>query len=127
MLVIGNNFRYNISRDELRRRVNQPECLTKVDMISYVRLAKNSARLLLQKHDIKTNQHNQRSEHTVLSKMCEEECRTLANGINDINYRYFPGTWFALKSAQEIINNNVSTNLRNEALIERQKEDEITK
>ena len=96
-------------------------------MISYVRLAKNSARSLLDKHDVKTNQHNQRSEHTVLSKMCESEARTLATGIREINYRYFPGSWFARKSVQEITKNNPSTRQQQEALLQRLKEDEITK
>lgn len=119
--------RYNITVNELTRRVNQPECLTKVDMISYVRLAKNSARSLLDKHHIKTNQHNQRSEHTVLSKMCESEAQVLAKGIREINYRYFPGSWFARKSVEEISNNSANERQQREAFMERLKEDEVTK
>ncbi|XP_065649375.1 transcription factor aptf-4 isoform X2 [Hydra vulgaris] len=119
--------RYKITSNELCRRANQPECLTKVDMISYVRLAKNSARVLLQKHNIKTNQHNQRSEHTVLSKMCEEECLTLAKGISDINYKYFPASWFAFKSIEEIMDNNSLYNTRKEALVDREKDNQVTK
>ena len=95
--------RFNISNAELKRRVDEPECLNKVDMISYVRLAKNTARNLLDENDIKTNQHNKRSEHTVLSRMCESECQVLAQGISDINFKYFPGTWFAQKSVQQTL------------------------
>lgn len=120
-------FRYNISVDELHRRTNQPECLTKVDMISYVRLAKNSARSLLEKHNVKTNQHNRRSEHTVLSKMCESEAQVLARGIRDINYRYFPATWFAKKSIEEISKVNSSVTLKHDALLKRFKEGETTR
>lgn len=96
-------WRFNISKTELERRVNEPECLTKVDMISYVRLAKNTARTLLDDNEIKTNQHNKRSEHTVLSRMCESECQVLAQGVNDINFKYFPGSWFVKKSVQEML------------------------
>lgn len=96
-------------------------------MISYVRLAKNSARSLLDKHHIKTNQHNQRSEHTVLSKMCESEAQVLAKGIREINYRYFPGSWFARKSVEEISNNSANERQQREAFMERLKEDEVTK
>lgn len=96
-------------------------------MISYVRLAKNSARTLLEKNEIKTNQHNKRSEHTVLSKMCEAECQVLAQGLREINFRYFPGIWFAKKSVEEISTNSSTTRQQREALKERLKEDEITK
>ena len=72
-------------------------------MISYVRLAKNTARTLLDDNEIKTNQHNKRSEHTVLSRMCESECQVLAQGVNDINFKYFPGSWFVKKSVQEML------------------------
>jgi len=95
--------KFDISQSELQRRVNEPECLTKVDMISYVRLAKNTARNLLDHNGIRTNQHNKRSAHTVLSRMCESECQVLAHGINDINMKYFPRHWFAKKSVQEIL------------------------
>ena len=76
--------------DELQRRVSAPEHLNKVDMISYVRLAKNSARDLLQRHGIVQPLHNRRSKHTILSKVSERECQELADGINNLNTAYFP-------------------------------------
>ena len=96
-------------------------------MISYVRLAKNSARTLLDKNDIRTNQHNKRSEHTVLSKMCETECQVLAQGIKYINFKYFPHSWFAKKSAEEISREIHSPSQQRELLEHRIKSDEITR
>ena len=82
--------RYEITVEELRRRVSAPEHLNKVDMISYLRLAKNSARLLLEKYDIINSLHHRLSKHTILSKVSEKECEDLASGIHDINMSYFP-------------------------------------
>ena len=76
--------------EELKRRVSAPEHLNKVDMISYLRLAKNSARLLLEKYDIISSLHHRLSKHTILSKVSERECDDLAAGIHDINTSFFP-------------------------------------
>ena len=88
--------------DELRRRVNAPEHLNKVDMISYVRLAKNSARDLLQKHGIVQPLHNRKSKHTILSKVSERECQELADGINSLNTTYFPTELLAKKNVKAV-------------------------
>jgi len=96
-------------------------------MISYVRLAKNSARTLLDKNDIRTNQHNKRSEHTVLSKMCENECNVLAQGIKYINFKYFPLAWFAKKSVEEISREIHSPIQQRELLDRRLKSNETTR
>lgn len=119
--------KYEITSSELERRVSEPECLTKVDMIAYVRLAKNTARTLLDNNDIRTNQHNKRSEHTVLSKMCEAECQVLAQGLREINFRYFPGSWFAKKSVEEISREIRSPRQQSEILRDRIRKDETAK
>ena len=94
--------RYDITVEELRRRVSAPEHLNKVDMISYLRLAKNSARLLLEKYDIISSLHHRLSKHTILSKVSESECEDLATGIHDINMSYFPCRAVAQKSVTRI-------------------------
>ena len=75
---------------ELRRRIAPPEFLNKGDMISYVRLAKTSARELLEKHAIRPKHHSRKSKHSVISKMCEAECTELANGIKALSEAHFP-------------------------------------
>ena len=92
--------------DELQRRVSAPEHLNKVDMISYVRLAKNSARDLLQRHGIAQPLHNRRSKHTILSKVSERECQELADGINIINTSYFPTELLVRKSVNAVTTTN---------------------
>ncbi|XP_057297920.1 uncharacterized protein LOC130628895 isoform X2 [Hydractinia symbiolongicarpus] len=98
----SNERRYPITVGELRRRIAPPEFLNKVDMISYVRLAKTSARELLEKHAIRPKHHSRKSKHSVISKMCEAECTELANGIKALSDAYFPKEWLASKAVAEI-------------------------
>lgn len=88
-------LRYPITVGELRRRIAPPEFLNKVDMISYVRLAKTSARELLEKHAIRPKHHSRKSKHSVISKMCEAECAELASGVKMLSDLYFPKEWLA--------------------------------
>ena len=84
-------------------------------MISYLRLAKNSARLLLEKYDIISSLHHRLSKHTILSKVSEKECEDLAAGIHDINMSYFPFRVVAQRSVgriEEVEANGVKDNLR---------------
>ena len=71
-------------------------------MISYVRLAKTSARELLQKHAIRPKHHSRKSKHSVISKMCEAECTELANGVRMLSDLYFPKEWLANQAIQTI-------------------------
>ena len=78
--------KFNISLGELKRRMNPPETLTRVEMISYVRQAKSSGRVLLDKNNIITAN---RSHPTILSRLCESEAQLLADGILKMNREYF--------------------------------------
>ena len=87
--------KFNISLGELKRRMNPPETLTRVEMISYVRQAKSSGRVLLDKNNIITAN---RSRPTILSRLCESEAQLLADGILKMNREYLPLTTLAGKT-----------------------------
>ena len=87
--------KFNISLGELKRRMNPPETLTRVEMISYVRQAKSSGRVLLDKNNITTAN---RSRPTILSRVCEGEAQVLADGILKMNRDYLPLTALARKT-----------------------------
>lgn len=87
--------KFNISLGELKRRMNPPETLTRVEMISYVRQAKSSGRVLLDKNNIVTAN---RSRPTILSRVCEGEAQVLAEGIQKMNREYLPLTELARKT-----------------------------
>jgi len=59
--------------------------------------------------------------------MCESEAKVLANGIRDINLKYFPSKWFASKTVNEITKAITEVNNRREAVLQRIKELEITR
>ena len=67
-------------------------------MISYVRLAKSSARELLEKHRIRPKHHSRKSKHSIVSKMCEAECQQLADGMQQLRVKYFPKEWLSRRS-----------------------------
>ena len=77
-------------------------------MISYVRLAKTSARELLEKHAIRPKHHSRKSKHSVISKMCEAECAELANGVKMLSDLYFPKEWLANHVVTSLAGNNNS-------------------
>lgn len=79
--------KYDITKGELIRRTGLPETLTRVEMISYVRQAKTSGRILLDNHGITTSN---RSHPTILSRVCEREAHLLASGIHKMNLEYLP-------------------------------------
>lgn len=87
--------KFNISLGELRRRTNPPETLTRVEMISYVRQAKSSGRVLLDRNNIVTAN---RSHPTILSRVCESEAQVLADGILKMNREYLPLAILARKT-----------------------------
>ena len=89
--------KFNISLGELKRRMNPPETLTRVEMISYVRQAKSSGRVLLDKNNIITAN---RSRPTILSRLCENEAQLLADGILKMNREYLPLTTLARKTVE---------------------------
>ena len=89
--------KFNISLGELKRRMNPPETLTRVEMISYVRQAKSSGRVLLDKNNIITAN---RSRPTILSRLCESEAQLLADGILKMNREYLPLTTLAGKTVE---------------------------
>lgn len=87
--------KFSISLGELKRRMNPPETLTRVEMISYVRQAKSAGRTLLDRHNIVTAN---RSRPTVLSRVCESEAQVLADGILKMNKEYLPMAFLARKT-----------------------------
>ena len=87
--------KFSISLGELKRRMNPPETLTRVEMISYVRQAKSSGRFLLDRNNIITAN---RSHPTVLSRVCESEAQVLADGILKMNREYLPMASLARKT-----------------------------
>lgn len=87
--------KFNITLGELKRRMNPPETLTRVEMISYVRQAKSSGRVLLDKNNIVTAN---RSHPTILSRVCEGEAQVLADGILKMNREYLPMALLARKT-----------------------------
>ena len=87
--------KFSISLGELKRRMNSPETLTRVEMISYVRQAKSAGRTLLDSHNIVTAN---RSHPTVLSRVCESEAQVLADGILKMNKEYMPMAFLARKT-----------------------------
>ena len=89
--------KYNISLGELKRRMNPPETLTRVEMISYLRQAKSSGRFLLDRHNIVTAN---RSHPTILSRLCEGEAQVLADGILKMNREYLPLATLARKTVE---------------------------
>lgn len=89
--------KYNISLGELKRRMNPPETLTRVEMISYLRQAKSSGRFLLDRHNIVTAN---RSHPTILSRICEGEAQVLADGILKMNREYLPLATLARKTVE---------------------------
>ena len=89
--------KFDITLGELQRRAGPPENLTRVDMISYMRQAKTTGRLLLDKYHVTTSN---RSDPTVLSRVCESEARLLANGIHKMNMQHLPMHSLADKAVQ---------------------------
>ena len=89
--------KFNITLGELKRRMNPPETLTRVEMISYVRQAKSSGRVLLDKNNIITAN---RSRPTILSRVCESEAQVMADGILKMNREYLPLTTLAGKTVE---------------------------
>ena len=111
-------YRYPISVGELRRRISPPEYLNKVDMISYVRLAKTTARELLEKHAIRPKHHCRRSKHSVMSKMCEAECSELAKGLKSLSEEYFPKEWFAERYMEQLFTDGNVINNRESIILQ---------
>ena len=89
--------KFNISLGELKRRMNPPETLTRVEMISYLRQAKSSGRVLLDRNNIVTAN---RSHPTILSRVCESEAQVLADGILKMNREYLPLATLAHKTVE---------------------------
>lgn len=87
--------KFSVSLGELKRRMNPPETLTRVEMISYVRQAKSAGRILLDKNNIVTSN---RSHPTILSRVCESEAKVLADGILKMNKEYLPMAFLARKT-----------------------------
>ena len=94
-------------------------------MISYVRLAKTSARELLEKHAIRPKHHSRKSKHSVISKMCEAECTELANGVKTLSDAYFPKEWLATQALAAAMEEDLEKSKR-QKLTEMQQKVEIT-
>lgn len=123
----SNEKKYPISVGELRRRISPPEFLNKVDMISYVRLAKTSARELLEKHAIRPKHHSRKSKHSVISKMCEAECTELANGMKMLSDTYFPREWLANQALQSLEDEDENLIRRQQKLMDMHQRYEIAR
>ena len=82
-----------LTLDELRRRTEYPECFGRSEMVAYLRHSKTTGNELISRYDLKAK--SKRSNVNVLSRLCEREARTLANGIHTINSEYFPTDYVA--------------------------------
>ena len=82
-----------LTLDELRRRTEYPECFGRSEMVAYLRHSKTTGNELISRYDLKPK--SKRSNVNVLSRLCEREARTLANGIHTINSEYFPTDYVA--------------------------------
>ena len=90
--------KYNITLGELSRRIGPPEHLNRVEMISYLRHAKSSAREILDRHQLITSTH---STPNILSRVCETEAKVLAAGVHTINMDYLPMCDLAKRTVEE--------------------------
>jgi hypothetical protein len=77
-----------LSLDELRRRTEYPEYFGRSEMVAYLRHSKTTGNELISRYDLKAK--SKHSKVNVLSRLCEREARTLANGIHKMNSEYFP-------------------------------------
>lgn len=77
-----------LSLDELRRRTEYPESFGRSELVSYLRHSKTTGNELLARYELKPT--TGRSRLNVLSRLCEHEATTLANGIHTMNNEYFP-------------------------------------
>ena len=77
-----------LTLDELRRRTEYPEYFGRSEMVAYLRHSKTTGNELISRYNLKAK--SKRSKVNVLSRLCEREARTLANGIHKMNSEYFP-------------------------------------
>ena len=82
-----------LSLDELRRRTEYPESFGRSELVSYLRHSKTTGNELLARYELKPS--SGRSRLNVLSRLCEREATTLANGIHTMNNEYFPMSYVA--------------------------------
>lgn len=82
-----------LTLDELRRRTEYPENFGRSEMVTYLRHSKTTGNEILTKYDLKPS--SDRSRLNVLSRLCESEAKTLANGIHKMNTEYFPMSYVA--------------------------------
>lgn len=82
-----------LSLDELRRRTEYPESFGRSELVSYLRHSKTTGNEILTKYELKPT--SGRSRLNVLSRLCEREATTLADGIHKMNNEYFPMTYVA--------------------------------
>ena len=77
-----------LTLDELRRRTEYPEYFGRSEMVAYLRHSKTTGNDLISRYNLKAK--SKHSKVNVLSRLCEREARTLANGIHQMNSEYFP-------------------------------------
>lgn len=82
-----------LTLDELRRRTEYPEFFGRSEMVAYLRHSKTTGNELISRYNLKPR--SKRSKVNVLSRLCEREARTLANGIHTMNSEYFPTDYVA--------------------------------
>lgn len=78
---------------ELRRRTEYPEFFGRSEMVAYLRHSKTTGNGLISQYNLKAK--SKQSKVNVLSRLCESEARTLANGIHQMNSEYFPTDFVA--------------------------------
>ncbi|XP_028411058.1 uncharacterized protein LOC114533668 [Dendronephthya gigantea] len=82
-----------LTLDELRRRTEYPEFFGRSEMVAYLRHSKTTGNELISRYNLKSR--SKRSKVNVLSRLCEREAQTLANGIHTMNSEYFPTDYVA--------------------------------
>lgn len=82
-----------LTLDELRRRTEYPEFFGRSEMVAYLRHSKTTGNELISRYGLKAK--SKHSKVNVLSRLCEREARTLANGIHQVNSEYFPTDYVA--------------------------------
>nr|WBB44921.1 heat shock protein 90 [Chrysogorgia stellata] len=91
-----------LTLDELQRRTEYPESFGRSELVSYLRHSKTTGNDILTKYDLKPN--SGRSRLNVLSRLCEREAKTLADGIHNMNTEYFPMAYVVDTTREELDN-----------------------
>ncbi|XP_049341845.1 uncharacterized protein LOC103040397 isoform X5 [Astyanax mexicanus] len=83
--------RYLVTTDELQRRCAQPESYSANTVVAYLRKAKGQKRNIEQKlAELEVNPSKRTKLTSLCSKLCEDECRDLADDITYLAAKFIP-------------------------------------